>query len=77
MATRRNSRACSQCGQEVIDVVDEFTGATYPVDAESTGGLLLGEPPPGKRNALAVRAEIHQPHLPRCSSPDVLGPEEL
>lgn len=65
---------CSDCGAELIHVRDDYTGATFPVDAdpETLDGLVLSEPRAGERNPRAVRErlEAHTPHVQTCPGPD-------
>jgi len=63
-----NTRTCPDCGQEIIDVREEFTGATYPVDAIPVAGLVLSPPAERQRNALAERGEVHLPHVATCNA---------
>ena len=69
MLNQWNRRSCKNCGEPVIDVRDEFTGATYPVEAASTTGLHLLPAKDSRKNPIAVLGEFFMPHLPRCGLP--------
>jgi len=64
---------CGSCGAPVIHVRDNFTGATFPVDATPAQlrGFVLSEPGEGERNQRADqrKVEVHQPHNLSCTTP--------
>lgn len=61
---------CKRCGQEVVHVRDDYTGATFPVDADPTTveGFTLSPAREGERNQRATRelATLYVPHELRC-----------
>lgn len=69
---------CNECGRDVIHVRDDYTGATFPVDAEphTVEGFILQPPEEGKRNPRAIKGQLeaHVPHVQTCTGPQV---EEL
>ncbi len=69
-----NVRDCGMCGAPVIDAYDEFTGQSFPVDAQPHQGVLLTPAPSGKRNAIATRGDVYVPHVRSCEQTE-LGEE--
>lgn len=61
---------CTTCDAEVVHVRDEYTGATFPVDAEPerVQGYVLGRPAEGERSPRAERhtVEVYTPHVLSC-----------
>ncbi len=70
-----NIRDCGVCGAPIIDAYDEFTGSSFPVDAQPHEGVLLTPPAAGKRNAMASRGDVYVPHVRSCEQTE-LGTEE-
>ena len=71
-----NIRDCGTCGAPVIDAYDEFTGSSFPVDAQPHEGVLLTPPSSGKRNAIASRGDVYVPHVRSCEQTELGGEEE-
>ena len=69
---------CSTCNGEIIHVRDDFTGATFSVDAEPSKsmGFVLGRPAEGERNPRADRTvvELYTPHEQTCEQKSVGAP---
>jgi len=71
MVNKYHKRQCKDCGTEVIDVRDELTGATLPVEAryQTVDGMVLRPARDARMNPLAARADLYLPHFPRCDGP--------
>lgn len=57
---------CARCGTEIVHVRDNYTGATFPVEAKPVPfrGYVLSPPREGERNQRADYrvAELFTPH---------------
>lgn len=62
---------CAKCGGEVLHVRDDYTDATFPVDATPvrTRGFTLKQPVEGQRSLRAVLqdGEVYRPHSATCT----------
>lgn len=69
---------CGTCNAEILHVRDDFTGATFAVDAEPSRaeGYSLGRPGEGERNPRADRTivELYTPHEQTCDQRSVGAP---
>lgn len=63
---------CTICGGEILHVRDDFTDATFPVDAEPVRmrGFTLKAPEGSQRTQRAVLqdAEVYRPHSATCAT---------
>lgn len=61
---------CNHCGADTIRVRDDFTGASFAVNAEpeTIDGFELADPPEGERlhRARLTTLAIHLPHHSTC-----------
>lgn len=61
---------CGACGAEVTHVRDDYTGGTFPVDADPVirNGYTLSAPKEGERNQRAQfhTSSLYQPHNLTC-----------
>lgn len=68
---------CSECDREVMSVRDQFTGATFYVDAEpqAVRGYQLARPEAGERipRGAYVEVEVFVPHAQRCEGGEATG----
>ena len=73
-----NTRMCTVCGEEVIDVRDAFTYATFPVNAVAVPypGFVLTPADDPRKNPFAHRGDLFIPHLPICPGPQDEQEEE-
>lgn len=62
---------CSDCGKDVLNVRDDFTGSTFPVDPEPVRmrGFTLKAAGEGERAPRAVLqdSEVYRPHSATCA----------
>lgn len=63
---------CASCGVEITHVRDDYTGATFAVNADAARvrGFVLRPPQEGERNPRARYEEValHEPHAPTCEA---------